>query len=215
TMAKGIVGFIPDLFFLGILVAVLYYLLKFAKLFFANLAEGTVTFQEFDQEWAWPTYRIFRFLIIAFGVVMAYPHIPGSSSNAFKGVTLFLGVLLSLGSTSVIGNILAGYSLVYRRAFRLGDRVKINEHVGDVVERRLLVTHLRSLKNEEVIVPNSEILNNPVINYSSLAKQQGLILHLTVGIGYETPWRQVEAMLLEAADKTPGLLKEPPPFVLQ
>ena len=115
----------------------------------------------------------------------------------------------------VIGNILAGYSLVYRRAFRLGDRVKINEHVGDVVERRLLVTHLRSLKNEEVIVPNSEILNNPVINYSSLAKQQGLILHITVGIGYETPWRQVEAMLMEAADKTPGLLKEPPPFVLQ
>lgn len=215
TMAKGIVGFIPDLFFLGILVAVLYYLLKFAKLFFANLAGGTVTFQGFDQEWAWPTYRIFRFLIIAFGVVMAYPHIPGSSSNAFKGVTLFLGVLLSLGSTSVIGNILAGYSLVYRRAFRIGDRVKINEHVGDVVERRLLVTHLRSLKNEEIIVPNSEILNNPVINYSSLAKQQGLILHTTVGIGYETPWRQVEAMLMKAADKTLGLLKEPPPFVLQ
>lgn len=214
-IAKGIVGFIPDLFSLGILVTIFYYLLKFAKLFFANLAEGRVAFQGFDQEWAWPTYRIFRFLIIAFGVVIAYPHIPGSSSNAFKGVTLFLGVLLSLGSTSVIGNILAGYSLAYRRAFRLGDRIKINEHVGDVVERRLLVTHLRSLKNEEVIVPNSEILNHPVINYSSLAKQQGLILHTTVGIGYETPWRQVEAMLMEAADRTPGLLKEPPPFVLQ
>ena len=215
TIAKGLVGFIPDLFFLGIIFTLFYYLLKFAKLFFANLAEGRVRFQGFDQEWAWPTYRIFRFLIIAFGVVMAYPHIPGSSTDAFKGISIFLGVLLSLGSTSVISNILAGYSLAYRRAFRVGDRVKINEHVGDVIERRLLVTHLRSLKNEEIIMPNSEILNNPVINYSSLAKQQGLILHTTVGIGYETPWRQVEAILMEAADRTPGLMKEPLPFVLQ
>ncbi len=214
-IGKGIVATIPDIFFLVILIALFRYLLKFGRLIFANLAEGTVTFKGFDQEWAWPTYRIFRALIIAFAVVMAYPHIPGSNSNAFKGVTLFLGVLLSLGSTSVIGNIIAGYSLVYRRAFRVGDRIRVNEHLGDVIERRLLVTHLRSLKNEEIIVPNSEILNHPVINYSSLAKQQGLILHTTVGIGYETPWRQVEAMLVDAVGQTPGLLKNPPPFVLQ
>jgi small-conductance mechanosensitive channel len=213
-IGKGIVDTLPDLLVLGILAALIRYLLKLGKLIFANLAEGKVTVKGFDQEWAWPTYRIFRTLIIAFAVVMAYPYIPGSSSNAFKGVTIFLGVLLSLGSTAVIGNLLAGYTLVYRRAFRIGDRVKIKEYLGDVIERRLLVTHLRSLKNEEIIVPNSEILNNPVINYSSLAKQQGLILHRTVGIGYETPWRQVEAMLVEAARRTPGLLKDPPPFVL-
>ena len=214
-IGKAIVATIPDLFFLGILVALFRYLLKFGKLIFANLSEGKITFEGFDQEWAWPSYRIFRALIIAFAVVMAYPYIPGSNSNAFKGVSIFLGLLLSLGSTTMIGNIIAGYSLVFRRAFRVGDRIKVNEYLGDVIERRLLVTHLRSMKNEEVIVPNSEILNSSVINYSSLAEQQGLILHRTVGIGYETPWRQVEAMLVEAADRTSGLLKDPRPFVRQ
>lgn len=215
VMGKGIVENIPSLIFLVILVALIRFILKFVKLIFANLARGKVTFQGFDQEWAWPTYRIFRTLMIAIGLVMAYPHIPGSGSEAFKGVTIFLGVLLSLGSTSVIGNILAGYTLVYRRAFRVGDRIRINDHLGDVLERRLLVTHLRSLKNEEVIVPNSEILNSAVINYSALAKDEGLILHRSVGIGYETPWRQVEAMLVEAGNRTPGLLKNPAPFILQ
>jgi small-conductance mechanosensitive channel len=215
VMGKGVVETIPSLIFLAILVALLRFILKLAKLIFANLAEGRMTFKGFDREWAWPTYRIFRTLIVVFGVVMAYPHIPGSSSDAFKGISIFLGVLLSLGSTSVIGNILAGYTLVYRRAFRVGDRIKINDQLGDVMERRLLVTHLRSLKNEEIIVPNSEILNNSVINYSSLADRHALILHRSVGIGYETPWRQVEAMLVKAADRTPGLLKEPRPFVLQ
>jgi small-conductance mechanosensitive channel len=215
VMGKGFIGAIPSLVFLVILVTLLRYVLKFSKLIFFNLAIGKAKLSGFDQEWAWPTYRIFRMLVIAFGVVIGYPYIPGSSSDAFKGVTLFLGVLLSLGSSSVIGNILAGYTLVYRRAFRIGDRIKINDHLGDVMERRLLVTHLRSLKNEEVIIPNSEILNSHVVNYSSMAKDQGLILHITAGIGYETPWRQVEAMLIESAARTPGLLEEPPPFVLQ
>jgi len=215
VMGKGFIGAIPSLVFLVILVIVLRYVLKFSKLIFYNLAIGRATFSGFDREWAWPTYKIFRMLVVAFGVVIGYPYIPGSSSDAFKGVTIFLGVLLSLGSSSVIGNILAGYTLVYRRAFKVGDRVKINNQVGDVMERRILITRLRTLKNEEVIIPNSEILNSHVVNYSSMAQEQGLILHVTAGIGYETPWRQVEAMLLEAAARTPGLLKEPSPFVLQ
>jgi len=215
VMGKGLIEAIPSLVFLVILVILLRYVLKFSKLIFFNLAIGRATFSGFDREWAWPTYKIFRLMVIAFGVVMGYPYIPGSSSDAFKGVTIFIGVLLSLGSSSVIGNIMAGYTLVYRRAYKVGDRVKINEHVGDILERRILVTRLRTLKNEEVIIPNSEILNSHVVNYSSMAKEQGLILHITAGIGYETPWRQVEAMLLEAAARTPGLLKKPPPFVLQ
>ena len=214
-MGKGLVEAVPSLVFLVILVILLRYVLKLSKLIFFNLAIGRATFAGFDKEWAWPTYKIFRMLVITFGVVIGYPYIPGSSSDAFKGVTIFIGVLLSLGSSSVIGNILAGYTLVYRRAFRIGDRVKINDQVGDILERRILVTRLRTLKNEEVIIPNSEILNSHVVNYSSMAKEHGLILHMTAGIGYETPWRQVEAMLLEAAARTPGFLKEPPPFVLQ
>ena len=215
VIVRGFLASFPSLVFLVILVFLLRYLLKFGKLIFANLAIGKVTWPGFDREWAWPTYRIFRTLVIAFGIVVGYPYIPGSTSEAFKGITIFLGVLLSLGSSSIIGNILAGYTLVYRRAFQEGDRIKVNEILGDVMERRILTTRLRSLKNEEIIVPNSEILNSHVTNYSAAAREKGLILHTTVGIGYETPWRQVEAMLVDAADRTPGLLKDPRPFVLQ
>jgi len=111
--------------------------------------------------------------------------------------------------------VIASYTMTYRRAFRIGDRVKIGEVTGDVLDMRILVTHIQSLKNEEVIIPNSAILNNEVINYSKMTREHGLILHTTVGIGYEVPWRQVEAMLLMAAENTPGLLKDPKPFVLQ
>jgi len=110
---------------------------------------------------------------------------------------------------------IAGYTLTYRRAFHEGDMIRIGESVGVVTQTRLQVTHLRTPKNEEIIVPNSTILGTEVTNYSSLAKDRGLILHTTVGIGYETPWRQVEAMLLLAAERTPGLIKDPKPFVLQ
>jgi len=169
----------------------------------------------FDREWAPPTYRIVRVLVIAFALVISYPYIPGSGSEAFKGVSIFLGVVFSLGSSSIMASIMAGYAMTYRRAFRVGDRVRINDVVGDVLEVRLMVTRLRSLKNEEVVIPNSAIQNETVINYSAMAREKGLILHTTVGIGYETPWRQVEAMLLLAAERTPGLMQQPPPFVLQ
>ena len=105
--------------------------------------------------------------------------------------------------------------MTYRRAFKVGDKVKIGETIGEVTEVRLLVTNLMSLKNEKIVMPNSTILNSEVINYSTLAREQGLILHTSVGIGYDVPWRQVEAMLLEAANRTNGLLKQPAPFVLQ
>ncbi len=215
TLGLGLIGFIPNLAFLTVLVLVTRYGLKAMRLFFEGVAGGAVKLKAFDPEWAWPTFRLVRFLVIAFAVVVAYPYIPGSQSEAFKGVSLFMGIIFSLGSSSLIGNLIAGYSMTYRRAFRIGDRVKIGEHTGDVERMRVLVTHLRTLKNEELVVPNSTILGAEVVNYSSMARERGLILHTTVGIGYETPWRQVEAMLLEAATRTSGLLREPAPFVLQ
>ena len=132
-----------------------------------------------------------------------------------SGISLFLGIIFSIGSSSAISNIIAGYMITYRRAFRVGDRIKVGEAFGEVVETRLQVTHLRSIKNEELIIPNSQILGTEVYNYSSLARSYGLILHTEVAIGYETPWRQVEAMLLAAAERTLGLSREPSPFVLE
>jgi small-conductance mechanosensitive channel len=215
TMGSGVVGMIPNLVFLAILIVVIRYLLKMIRALFDGVASGTVTLKGFEPEWAKPTYRLVRMLVIVFAVVVAYPYIPGSESGAFKGVSLFIGVIFSLGSSSFISNFIAGYSMTYRRAFRVGDRVKIGDQIGDVEQIRLLVTHLRTIKNEEVVVPNSTILANEVVNYSTLARNPGLILHTTVGIRYDAPWRQVEAMLLEAAARTPGLRREPEPFVLK
>jgi small-conductance mechanosensitive channel len=215
TMGLGLIGIIPNLVFLAILVLVIRYTLRIIRVLFDGLASGAARLGGFEPEWAAPTYRLIRILVIAFAVIVAYPYIPGSESGAFKGVSLFMGIIFSLGSSSLIGNVIAGYSMTYRRAFKLGDRIKIGQYLGDVETMRLLVTHLRTPKNEEVVVPNSTILSGEVVNYSSMARNRGLILHTTVGIGYETPWRQVEAMLLQAASRTPGLLQEPAPFVLQ
>ena len=215
AVVMGILDALPNLAFVAIVAVVTRYVLKVMRLYFSGLGHGTIALAGFDREWALPTYKIARWLIIAFALVVAYPYIPGSGSEAFKGVSIFLGVVISLGSSSVIANLIAGYAMIYRRAFKVGDRILVKDLTGDVTDIRLMVTHLRTVKNEEIVVPNSEILNSYVINYSTLARSRGLILHTTVGIGYETPWRQVEAMLRLAAERTPGLLKEPAPFVLQ
>src|SRR5262245_16375918 len=206
---------LPDLVFLAILVMVTRYALGLLLLFFSAVDRGAVKLGKFDREWTWPTYRIVRLLVIALVLAAAYPAIPGSNTEAFRGISIFLGLVFSLGASGLIGNVIAGYSMIYRRTFKIGDRVKIGGMVGDVTEMRLQVTHLRSPKNEEVVVPNSQILGTEVVNYSSYARQGQLILYATVGIGYEVPWRQVEAMLLLAAERTEGLLRDPAPFVLQ
>jgi len=215
SMAEAVVAFIPDLVFLVVLFFITRYVLKLARGVFTAIDAGRLQFKGFETDWAWPTYRLVRLFIFIFALVIAYPFIPGSDSAAFQGISVLLGVLFSLGSTSVISNVIAGYTMTYRRAFRIGDRVKIGNTVGDVTEMRVLVTHVKTPKNEEVIIPNSTILNGEVTNYSTMARAQGLILHTTVGIGYEVPWRQVEAMLLLAAENTNGILKEPKPFIRQ
>jgi small-conductance mechanosensitive channel len=215
SMGLGFVAAIPDLIILTLIVFGFYYLLKILSLFFASIERGEITFDSFDREWAKPTYKLVRLAVIAFAVVVAYPYVPGSGSDAFKGISIFLGVLVSLGSSSAIANIIAGYQLTYRRAFKVGDVVRIGNKTGQVLETRLQATYLKTFWNEEVIIPNSIILNNEVVNLSSFARKEGVILRTAVGIGYETPWRQVEAMLIMAAQRTSGLKQEPVPFIRQ
>ncbi len=214
VIGNGIMANIPSLVFLAVLYVVVRITLRLVRLFFQAIEQGSVAFAGFDSEWAQPTYKLVRIAIVAFALIVAYPYIPGSKSEAFKGVSLFIGIVFSLGSSSAISNIIAGYMMTYRRAFKVGDRVKIGDSIGEVIAIRLQVTHLRSLKNEEIVIPNSQILGGEVLNYSSLSRERGLILHTEVGIGYETPWRQVENMLLTAAARTPGLGTRPEPFVL-
>ena len=215
SMGVALLNGIPEITFLAVLIVITWFLLRLIRLFFSALERETLTLAGFDPAWAKPTHRLVRGLVIAFALVAAYPYIPGSNSQAFKGVTLLIGLIFSLGSTSLIGNVISGYSLAYRRGFKQGDRIRVGEYVGEVQDSKLMVTHLRTFKNEIVAVPNSKIINEEVVNYSALARTKGLILHTTVGIGYEVPWRQVQALLLEAADRTPGLLREPKPYVWQ
>jgi small-conductance mechanosensitive channel len=212
---NALINFIPDLAFLLVIFLISKYLLKIVKLLFHGLGQGTISIKGFDADWAPTTYKIVRLLLIVFAVIIAYPYIPGSESDAFKGVSLFIGILFSLGSTSVIGNLIAGYTMTYRKTFKVGDIVQIDNNTGQVAEVKLFITRLRTPKNEEIIIPNSVILNSNVINYSTHAADKGLILHTTVGIGYETPWRLVHGMLILAAERTAGILQDPPPFVLQ
>ncbi len=214
TMGRGVLHAIPGLVFIAIVAVVVRYLLRFVQLFFAGIASQRIAVNGFAPEWGWPTYRLVRIAIVAFALVIAYPYIPGSGSDAFKGISIFLGLLMSLGAASAVANSLAGYALIYRRTFKVGDRIKVGDVVGDVIDMRQQVTHLKSLKNEELSIPSTTMLTSQVTNYSARAQADGLILHTTISIGYDTPWRQVEGMLLMAAGRTPGVESTPAPFVL-
>jgi len=215
SIAGGFVNAIPDLAFLIILFLLVRYVLKIIRVFFKRVESGHVKLENFDADWAIPTFKILRILVVAFALVIAYPYIPGSDSMAFKGISVFLGVIFSLGSSSFISGMIAGLTMTYRGAFKEGDRVSIGDVVGVVTDIRMMVTRIRTPKNEIVVIPNTSILTTNVVNYSTMARERKLILHTVVGIGYDTPWRQVEAMLLLAASRTEGLLQEPPAFVLQ
>jgi len=215
SIGAGIINFLPSLAFLIIIFLITRYVLKLVGMLTTGVEKGTMVIKNFDADWAKPTARILRICIIVFAIVVSYPYIPGSGTNAFKGISVFIGLIFSLGSSSFIGNLIAGYSMTYRRAFKKGDLIKAGEHIGFVEEQQILVTRLRSFKNEEIVIPSSVLLNSNILNYSRRSKESGVILHTKVGIGYETPWRQVDAMLMLAADRTEGLSKEPAPFVLK
>ncbi|WP_162628697.1 mechanosensitive ion channel family protein [Marinobacter bohaiensis] len=215
SIVSAFLDYLPELVFLVVLVAVSRYLLKLMQLFFRGIERGRIHIGGFEAEWAQPTYKLLRFFVVLLTVVLAYPYIPGSGSAAFQGLSILLGIMVSLGASSAVSSVVAGYAMTYRRAFSIGDVITVGEYTGTVRETRLLVTHLRTFRNEEIVLPNSLILNSPVTNLTRSAAENGLMLSATVGIGYETPWRQVEAMLKEAAARTRGLLEKPAPFVLE
>jgi small-conductance mechanosensitive channel len=215
SVGAGFVDYLPKVFFIVVIVLVTRYLLKLIRLVFRAIGTGVLTLEGFQREWAEPTFNIIRFLVIAFAAVVMFPYLPGAGSDAFKGVSLFVGVLFSLGSSGAVGNIVAGVVLTYTNAFRVGDRVQIGETVGDVVERTMLVTRIRTIKNVDITVPNGTVLGSQVINFTSQASGRGLILHTTVTIGYDAPWRQIHELLIAAAGATENVLEDPAPFVLQ
>ena len=208
-------NYLPNLLYIVVIVAAMYYLLKFVQVLTREVERGNIRISGFYPEWSQPTYKIVRFLLFAFTAVIIYPYLPGENSPAFKGVGIFIGVLFSLGSTSAVANVVAGVILIYTRGFRVGDWVKIGDNMGEVTVQTMLATHVKTIRNEEIIIPNSVVLASFVTNYSLLAQNDGLILHTSVTIGYDTPWRKVHELLIEAALKTKNIVPSPAPFVLQ
>ena len=215
AMWHSFIDYLPNAAFLVAIAVATYVVLSLMRLLFAEIARGTIELENFPPEWATPTFNLLRVLVIALAFVAAFPYIPGSKSPAFQGVSIFLGLLVSLSSSSAISNVIAGAILTYTSAFKMADRVRIGESEGDVVKTALLVTQIRTIKNEVVSIPNATVLSVQVVNYSRLAQSAGLILHTEVTIGYSSPWRTVHALLIDAALRTPGILSEPAPFVLQ
>ncbi|NJL70485.1 MAG: mechanosensitive ion channel [Candidatus Competibacteraceae bacterium] len=215
VVCPAIVSYAPNLLFIATIVVCAYYIISFTRYIFSEIGRGTISFPAFDPDWADPTYKIVRFLLIAFAAVLIFPYLPGSGSPAFQQISLFLGILVSLGSSGAIAHVIAGVFLTYTGAFKVGDRVKIADTIGDVVEKTLLATRIRTIKQEFITIPNGLVLGSHIINYSSSAASAGLILHSTVTIGYDAPWRQIHQLLIDAALSTESILSEPAPFVFQ
>ena len=215
AIGEAFATYIPDMVSIAVIVVVTRYILKLISLVFVGIGRGSIRFAGFHEEWAEPTYKIVRFLVIVFAAIACFPYIPGSQSEGFRGISVFLGLLISLGSAAAIGNIIAGVVLTYMRPFQVGDRVKIADTTGDVMEKTLLVTRVRTIKNVDVTIPNAMVLGSHLINFSSSAKNLGLILHTSVTIGYDAPWKTVHELLVSAARATTHILQKPEPFVLQ
>lgn len=215
SVLNAVWSYLPNLFSILVIYYVMKYFIKIVKYFFGEIENEKLTISGFHSDWAKPTFSIVRFLLYAFMFVMIYPFLPGSDSDIFKGVSVFVGILFSLGSSSAIANMVSGLVITYMRPFKIGDRIKIADVTGDVIEKSLLVTRLRTPKNEIVTIPNSSVLTGNTTNYTIQAEQTGLIVYSTVTIGYDVPWRLMHEALLEAATRTEYLLREPKPFVLQ
>lgn len=211
----SIVDYIPKLFTIIVIWYAVKYLVRLVLYLAREVEAGRLKFNGFYPDWAMPTFHIIRFLLYAFMIAMIYPYLPGASSGVFQGISVFVGLIVSLGSSTVIGNIIAGLVITYMRPFKMGDRIKLNDTIGNIIEKTPLVTRIRTPKNEVVTVPNSFIMSSHTVNYTTSAREYGLIIHTEVSIGYDIPWRRVNPLLIEAALNTPGVVDDPRPFVLE
>ncbi|MFM7442104.1 MAG: mechanosensitive ion channel family protein, partial [Snowella sp.] len=211
------VKYLPNVFVIVVIIAITYYILRGIKPFFTAIQRGNLVIAGFYPDWAVPTYKILSILIIALAAVVAFPYLPGFDSPAFRGISVFLGILFSLGSTSAVANVVGGVILIYTRAFQIGDRIQIGDVIGDVVEKTLLVTRIVTVTNKVITIPNSSILSSNVINFSAASREfkRHLILQTTITLGYDLPWRKVHETLIKAALATENILTDPAPFVLQ
>jgi len=207
--------YLPNLLTIIVVIVIFRYFLRLLAFFKTEIEKGRLKIPGFYVDWANPTFQIIRVLVFAFMLIIIFPYLPGSDSPIFKGVSVFLGVLFTFGSAGALSNIVSGLVLTYMRAYKIGDRIQIGLVTGDVVEKSILVTKIKTIKNEIVSIPNSTVMASHTTNYSADASEHGLILFTSVTIGYDTPWRQVHELLIKAALATDHIEKTPAPFVFQ
>jgi small-conductance mechanosensitive channel len=214
-LALGVMTAVPGLFTAAVILLIARFLVRVVGLWFTAVEDGRVKARYIFPDTAQPTRRLLTTLLWLFAIVVAYPYLPGSQTDAFKGVSVFLGLMVTFGSSGLVNQIMSGFMLTYSRAVRLGDFVKIGDVEGTVIHLGVLSTKLRTLWNEEVTIPNAVVVSQTTIDYSRSGDTAGVFTPTSVTIGYDAPWRQVRALLLQAADRTPGLRTEPKPFVIQ
>lgn len=215
VLYRAVVAYLPDLIHIVVISALTLLGLRFLHLFFRAIESGAVRIPGFYSAWGDPTYKLLRAVVLVFLLMAVYPHLPGADERAFNYVSLFIGALVTLGSTAAVGNTVAGVVLIYTRAFQVGDWIRVGETSGEVVECTLLVTRLRGVANEQTTIPNGEVLRDHVVNFSPAANRDRLGLTVSVTIGYDVDWRTVEELLLNAAKATSKISSDPPPIVLQ
>ena len=211
---NAIVGFLPNLIKIIIIVVCFHYLVKGIKYFTNEIAAGKLKINGFYADWAHPTFVIVRVLCYSFMFVMIWPLLPSSNSEVFQGVSVFIGIIVSLGSSSIIGNVMAGMVMTYMRPFRIGDFIKYGDTEGFVIEKTVLVTRIRTRKNDVITIPNSNLLTSQTSNYTVAAHDYGIIVHTKVTIGYDMNWQFIRQLLIEAAEATHGIVHNPKPFVV-
>lgn len=215
SIVRSIKDYMPDFFTIIVIIIIFKYIRKFIRSIAEKIAESKIVFRGFYPDWAYPTYNILSVILFIFMFILIFPYLPKSDSSVFQGVSVFAGLMLSLGSTSVIGNLVAGLVITYMRPFKIGDRIKMGDVSGNVVEKTALVTRIKTPKNELITIPNSNVMSAHTINYTQSAKEYGLILYTNVTISYDVPWKEVHELLMEVARATDNLSKKQKPFILQ
>ena len=215
-LVTAFVQYLPNLATIVIIAVLTYYIIQFAKLVIIELGRDNA-YPWFYPEWVQPTIRLATILLVAIACIVAFPYLPGFNSPAFQGISLFLGALFTLGSSSAVANAIAGVILIYTRAFQIGDIIRIGEITGEVIEKSLFVTRLLTFKKETITIPNASVLGSNVTNFNTISRESNnyLVLYTTITLGYDVPWRKIHEVLIQAATATPGIVAEPSPFVLQ
>jgi small-conductance mechanosensitive channel len=214
-LGMGALKALPDLAVVFLIYLATRWLLRFVGFMFTAIEEGRIEVSETLRETTQPTRRIVSVIFWIFALIMAYPYLPGSGSEAFKGVGVMVGLMVSIGSSALIGQLASGFMIMYSRTLKVGDYVKAGDTEGTVSQLGLFATRIRTLKKESVTIPNAVLAGQITKNYSQATDSNGIVLGTSITIGYDTPWRQVEGLLLLAAERTPGLKREPAPWVLQ